>query len=141
MTKAPGLVFAVVLLGCNERPPAFTSAQTLGGRTIDAAVLNAGADVYRMRCVTCHGADGGGNGPGARGLRKAPTDFRTGQFPLAAPGGELPTDAALAAIVREGRVESGMPPWPGLRPEDRDAVVQYLKTFSERWRAPSEVGR
>jgi len=123
--------------GCGGEPPAprFTEPRVLGGQSVDASVLNRGAEVYRVRCATCHGPEGAGDGPGARGMRNPPTDFRAGRFRLSAPDGGLPSDEVLDSVIREGRVEQGMPPWPGLLPEDRNAVVQFLKTFSDRWSA------
>lgn len=126
--------------GCGEPPaPRFTEARLLGGQTVEADVLNRGAEVFRLRCATCHGHEGGGDGPGARGMRNPPTNFREGRFRLTAPAGGLPSDEALDSVIRNGRVDEGMPPWPGLLPEDRHALVQYLKTFSDRWRAPEEA--
>jgi mono/diheme cytochrome c family protein len=46
-----------------------------------------GADEYRVSCLTCHGADGKGNGPTAKYLTVKPADLtvlsknNTGQYP------------------------------------------------------------
>ncbi len=37
--------------------------------------LRAAGELYGARCATCHGAEGRGDGPAARGLDPAPTDF------------------------------------------------------------------
>ena len=37
--------------------------------------LRAGQEVYVARCAACHGVEGRGDGPAARGLDPAPTDF------------------------------------------------------------------
>jgi high-affinity iron transporter len=38
--------------------------------------LRAAAELYAARCATCHGGDGRGDGPAARGLDPAPTNFQ-----------------------------------------------------------------
>lgn len=122
--------------GCGEPEPRFTAPMTLGGVEIPADVLNRGARVYMMYCASCHGDDGSGQGPAARSLVKPPRDFRAADFAYTsgAPG-TLPTDADLDVTIRNGRVENGMPAWSGLTDPDRHAVIQYIKTFSPRWRS------
>lgn len=131
-----GLLGVVLGPACREPEPAFREAQVLGGKRVEAEVLNRGAEVYRLRCASCHGYAGAGDGPAARGLKHPPTNFSVGRFRHTATGDGLPTDEALGGVIRNGLVEHGMPPWPGLVSEDRDALVQYLKTFSARWKAP-----
>ncbi|WP_216080507.1 c-type cytochrome, partial [Shigella flexneri] len=63
-----------------------------------------------------------------------PRDFRTGQFPRAAPNGSLPSDAALRHIIETGIPGTAMQPW-NIPAADVSAVIQYLKTFSPRWKA------
>lgn len=127
--------------GCEEPAPAFTQGQELGDQVVSAEVLNRGARAYALRCASCHGSDGSGNGPASRGLRQPPRDFREGHFVYkSTPGDALPTDSDLANVIRHGKIETGMPGWPGLSDEDMHALVQFLKTFSPRWkeeRSPS----
>jgi mono/diheme cytochrome c family protein len=127
---------AAFLLGaCGESPPQFDAPMTLGGRQVSAEVLNVGARVYAMRCTTCHADDGSGQGPGASGLKEKPRDFREADFRYKSTRqGELPTDADLRATIRNGRLEDGMPAFPGLTDGDVEAVLQYIKTFSPRWK-------
>lgn len=40
--------------------------------------LASGAAIYEQQCAQCHGATGGGDGPGAAGLEPAPTVFSEG---------------------------------------------------------------
>jgi mono/diheme cytochrome c family protein len=121
-------------VGCGESKPQFTEPMKLGGVEVGADVLNRGAHVYAMRCASCHGNDGSGNGPSGRALREPPRDFREGDFKhKTTPEGALPTDEDLEGVITRGLVEQGMPAWPGMSAEDRHAVVQYIKTFSPRW--------
>lgn len=130
----------VALAACGESAPRFTQPMTLGGVEVPAAVLDAGARVYEMRCASCHGADGSGNGSAGRALKVPPRDFRTADFRYVSTPGELPTDDDLMGTVRNGRIDNGMPAWNTLTPEDLHAVVQYIKTFSPRWApAPSSA--
>lgn len=116
----------------------FSEPVTLGGRVVQPATLNRGRDVFNRFCATCHGHDGKAQTAQARQLDPAPRDFTLGEFKRASPG-QLPTDAELSAVIVHGVPGTGMPPWPQLQGDDLDAVVQYLKTFSPRWRseAPS----
>lgn len=126
---------ALSLAGCGEPKPAFSGPMKLGGVEVGADVLNRGARVYAMRCASCHGNDGSGEGPSGRALREEPRDFRNADFKYkSTPGDALPTDADLEGVIVEGRMDAGMPAWPAMAAEDRHAVVQYIKTFSPRWR-------
>jgi mono/diheme cytochrome c family protein len=121
--------------GCGDSPPQFSEPMTLGGQAVSAEVLNQGAKVYALRCASCHGNDGSGQGPSGRALQEQPRDFREADFKYkSTPDGALPTDADVEAVIRNGKVENGMPAWPGMSAEDRHAVVQYIKTFSPRWK-------
>lgn len=120
--------------GCDAPTPAFSEPMVLGGQEVSAEILNRGARVYGMFCVSCHGVDGSGRGNASRSFDKPPRDFREGQFEhVSGPEGSLPTDDDLSQTIREGIPGTGMPAWAGLSPEDHHAVIQYLKTFSSRW--------
>jgi len=119
---------------------AFDGPQRLGGEHVSAAELERGREVYRKLCRSCHGEQGGGDGPAASHLRVAPRDFRAAAFRYkSTPDDALPTHADLVAVIRDGRSDNGMPPWSGLPREDLDAVAHYIKTFSPRWLRTDEV--
>ena len=129
---------AIAALGlssaCGDSTPKFDAPMTLGGVQVPAETLNRGAQIYNLYCASCHGEDGGGDGPAARPLKTKPRDFRKADFKyVSGEPGSLPTDDDLSATIRNGRVETGMPSWNGLTDVDRVAVIQYLKTFSPRW--------
>ncbi len=132
-----------VATGCAEPSTAFDEPMTLGGQEVSAEVLNRGARVYALFCVSCHAGDGSGRGNAARSFDKPPRDFREADFEyVSGPVGSLPTDDDLATTITEGRPGTGMPAWNGLSTEDRHAVIQYLKTFSPRWKTetPTPAG-
>ena len=43
------------------------------------------------------------------------------------------------ARTLNGRIDTGMPAFPGLTEADVIAVAHYLKTFSPRWQEPPEA--
>ena len=130
------LVFVVLAAGglaagCQDK---FDEARTLGGVTVSADVLNRGHGIYRQHCATCHGARGDGRGPSAESMTPPPRSFRLGYFKYAStPKSELPTDADLRRTIRQGLKGTHMPAWSSLSDEDANAVIQYIKTFSNRW--------
>jgi mono/diheme cytochrome c family protein len=136
VTWAGGIALAALGLvcACGDAPPPFSAPQTLGGVEVSAETLNRGQRIFNLYCASCHGDDGSGQGPAARGLQTQPRDFRGADFKyVSGEPGSLPTDSDLEATIRNGRVQNGMPAWNGLTDIDRLAVVQYLKTFSPRW--------
>lgn len=119
-------------------PPAEPGMAT--ARTISADVLNQGKDVYTLNCQPCHGEKGDGQGPSAAGMRPPPRDFRTGMIKFGGvAAGKLPQDEALERIVWHGLAGTPMMPWD-LPAQERFAVVQYIKTFSPRWKE-EKLGR
>lgn len=134
--RVTGLACCTVVAACGPAEPQFDAPRTLGGVQVSAQVLNRGAEIYRLRCVSCHGEQGAGDGPAGRALHKKPRDFRQADFEYkSTPGDALPTDDDIITVIREGRVDTGMPAWPGLTDADLSALVQYIKTFSPRWAA------
>lgn len=136
--SALALLVALLLSACQPEAVPFSEAQVLGGVSVPAETLNAGQKLFNRYCASCHGYDGGGQGPAARNLDAR--DFRAGRFLYkSTPGDELPTDADLATTIKRGKVDKGMPAWGGLRDDDVRALVSYIKTFSPRWREATNV--
>lgn len=128
------VLFAVLYLaGCSSERP-FSQPLTLAGRTVDAATLNRGHDVYQQYCRACHGEHGDGRGYSSLGLRPPPRDFTQALFKFGhTPSPGLPADSELARTVRRGLNGTAMLPWD-LPDAELDAVLQYIKTFSPDWR-------
>ncbi len=97
--------------------------------------LSLGKEVYERRCAGCHGTKGDGKGPSAMFLNPKPRDFTTGLFKFRSSTGKdsLPTDADLYLTVSHGLWGTSMPPMQEISDHERWAVIQYLKTFSDRW--------
>ena len=134
---------AAALVGCHHDHP-FEASLKLGGKEIAAETLNHGRDAYMQYCRPCHGDNGDGRGYSALGLRPPPRDFTQGLFKFghtAIPN--LPPDAELARLVKNGLHGTAMLPWD-IHDEELETALQYIKTFSPKWQtetagAPIEV--
>lgn len=130
----PLVAAAVLALGACRGKPKFAEPLKLGGKTVAPEVLNEGHEAYMHYCYACHGENGDGRGPSAPGMRPPPRDFSTAMFKFAGvAAGELPNDEDLLALLRRGLDGTPMLPWD-MTDRERLAVVQYIKTFSERWK-------
>jgi len=126
------LAVLMSLIACTSEK--FKEPQKLGNRWISAKTLNVGHDTYMNYCMQCHGVEGDGMGPAAQGSNHPPRNFKQGLYKFAnVDAGELPTDEDLKRTIRHGLRGTPMLPWD-LSPERLDAVVQYIKTFSDAWK-------
>jgi len=93
-----------------------------------------GEVIYAKRCEACHGEEGDGLGPAAERLNPPPRDFTLGLFKIqsSAFDAELPNDADLLRMVRDGMPGTAMPGWSDLLSEQEMwDVIAYIKTFAE----------
>lgn len=124
----------LLCVGCDSSP--FSKPESLGGKTVSVETLNRGYGVYRRNCVGCHGVLGDGEGSAASGMKPAPRDFTRGQFKYSStPAGSLPVDQDLIRTVRRGLKGTHMAGWSRVSDADVQAVVEYIKTFSPRWKS------
>ena len=106
-----------------------------------------GQAVYDQWCAGCHGVDGSGNGPGAVTMLPRPRDFTLALYQIRSTAtGELPTDDDMMHVIDVGMPGTAMPGWEDvLSRAEREAVVEYLKTFSRFFQGdaptPLEFGR
>jgi cytochrome c oxidase cbb3-type subunit 1 len=102
-----------------------------------AALVPQGKAVYERRCIGCHGVKGDGEGPSARFLNPKPRNFTTGIFKFRSTTGgpfSLPSDDDLFVTISHGLWGTAMPPWYEISADERIAVIQYIKTFSDKWK-------
>ncbi|MBI1741229.1 MAG: c-type cytochrome [Acidobacteriales bacterium] len=94
-----------------------------------------GHGLYLRYCVLCHGVFGDGNGDNAPFLDPRPRDFTAATFKCrSTPTGTLPLDSDLIGTLVRGVQATNMPSWRPLTDENRQDLVAYIKTFSERWK-------
>ncbi len=87
--------------------------------------VEAGAGFYAANCAVCHGETGEGDGPGAEGLERKPSDLHADHV-------QENSDGALFYIISHGRPDTPMPAWEDvLSEEDRWHVVNFLRTYGE----------
>lgn len=99
-----------------------------------ASVIERGRVVYEQNCAICHGTLGDGRGMAQMMLRTKPRDFRQGIFKFrSTPTGSLASDEDLFETISKGLRGTGMIAQDHLPEAERRAVVEYLKTFSERF--------
>lgn len=90
-----------------------------------------GKRLFDQHCAVCHGESGRGDGPAAPYLFPKPRDFTQGRFKIRTTStGELPTDQDLLDTLARGMPGSAMPSFGYLSPEERQALVRYLKSMA-----------
>ena len=93
-----------------------------------------GKMLYRRFCIGCHGPDGNGEGMNAQWIDPKPRDFTEATFKCrSTPTGTLPTDEDLYNAITRGFVDTNMPSWRPLNPQQRADLVAFIKTWSPRW--------
>ena len=105
-------------------------------KTKAQALLNRGRNIFLHMCVYCHGRDGNGGGTATDYLYPWPRDFRKGIFKFrSTPTGTLPKDEDLYRTIVRGVPGTSMPAWgDALSPQDTWALVNLIKSFSDRFR-------
>jgi mono/diheme cytochrome c family protein len=89
--------------------------------------------LYRRHCAHCHGITGDGMGPTAAILNPYPRDYRSGVFKFKSTyTAAQPTDDDLRRIIHDGIPATAMPSFALLPPDERDALVEYVKYLSIR---------
>ena len=88
--------------------------------------LTRGKGVYQRHCEACHGVGGWGDGPDAKGLKVAPTNFhRMMSF--------VKSDEELLRTIEHGVVFSPMHSWRGqLTDGEMQDVVAYVRLLSQQ---------
>jgi mono/diheme cytochrome c family protein len=115
-----------------EKKPTYYEGHAVSGTSKVAL----GETVYKHMCVFCHGADGNGGGKATAYLYPWPRDFRKGIFKhRTTPPGSLPLDKDIFRTIQKGVSGTAMPGWKNaLTEEETWSVVEYVKTFSERFK-------
>lgn len=97
-----------------------------------AAAIDDGADLYVAHCASCHGADGRGDGPAAKGLPVPPADLTAGHL-WAHSDGEMFWWLTHGIEAPDGGPGSGMA-MPGfasaLSEEQRWDLIDYVRAHN-----------
>jgi len=90
-----------------------------------------GAKLFRMKCASCHGKLGKGDGPARELLDRIPADLTSGVFKRrSTPKGAAPLDEDIFRTITMGMGDGGMPSFAKVPEEDRWAAVAYVKTLA-----------
>src|SRR5215471_2033508 len=83
------------------------------GPAPDEAAAKKGEPLYKQNCATCHGENGrGSQGPN---LVRSVVVLHDEH------------DEEIGPVIKAGRTQGGMPPFPQLSPADIHSISQYLK--------------
>ena len=94
-----------------------------------------GKYLFERNCIVCHGPRGDGKGEMAPTLHPRPRSFREGMFKFrTTPFGSLPTEDDLRHTIKHGLTGTAMGMFSQLTEEDVTNVIEYVKSFSRRWR-------
>lgn len=96
-------------------------------------ILNQGEELYLANCASCHGMQGGGDGPDAASLQVAPANFKDQQRMA------NKSSAQLFEAIRAG-IEPAMPAFADQLTEDeRWALAAYLRSLT--FATPEEIAK
>lgn len=90
-------------------------------RKIDADLLAEGQRLFNTYCMVCHGGAGTGNGITVSYGQAPPANYHTDRL-------RNVTDGYLYQVITEGKGLMG-PYGPSLKPDDRWAVVAYVRAL------------
>lgn len=115
-------------------------ALSRGSGNIDDETLELGRESYEMYCAGCHGVAGDGEGPAAMYLDPKPRDFRIGLIKFArVPAGQQPRDEDYIRVIHNGLAGTAMPAFRFVPEEEKQAMVTYLRTFTEKKARPGDI--
>jgi mono/diheme cytochrome c family protein len=106
----------------------------VGSARADTGDVKTGKLVYERYCLSCHGAQGNGQGEAAESMSTKPRDYRQGTYKWrTTPSDSLPFDSDLEHTLQNGLYGTYMPTWRALDERSRRDVIAYIKTFSRRF--------
>jgi len=106
-----------------ESAPAAEAAPGASGGAIPAAAQAEAEQIFASRCATCHGPEGGGNGPASSGLDPKPRNFQDPVWQKSV------TDQHIETIIMYGGAAVGRSPAMPANPDlsSKPEVVAALR--------------
>ena len=102
------------------------AGEAAGGEAAGGGDVALGKQVYDVNCATCHGPNGGGDGPAGAGLQPPPANFTDAEWKY---GGDL---QAVKNTIMNGVPGTAMIAWrDALSEADIDAVARHEIAFSQ----------
>ena len=118
-------LYALLAVSCNKQESSSSSGA--------AATSNAEArEIFRVRCVTCHGTDGTGSGPGAAALNPKPRNYADPVWQQATKDEDI-KNIIIVGGAAVGK-SPGMPSNPDLRdkPEVVNGLLEIVRSFGKK---------
>ena len=125
-----GLALSLSACGKKEAPSAPTPAPEVKKAEptpAPAAVVDPAtqaAEIFKMRCSTCHGAGGMGDGPASAGLNPKPRDLTSGEWQKSVENDYIEKIILVGGAAVEKSV--AMPPSPDLA-EKPEVIIEIRK--------------
>ncbi|KXK04091.1 MAG: Cytochrome c subfamily protein [Chlorobi bacterium OLB4] len=91
-------------------------------------ILDKGKEIYNVQCASCHGEDGQGNGPAGATLNPPPRNFHDLNGWTNGPEFDR-----MYLTLQDGILKNGMASYSNLPPEERLAMISYIRTFNENY--------
>jgi cytochrome c oxidase cbb3-type subunit 2 len=128
----------LIFTSCGENQPTRTTKIKGFSKLTEQqkSVLLTGKRSYEQYCSGCHGVNGDSKGSASELLITKPRDFTKGVYKFKiTPSGSLPINEDLYRTISNGVARTSMPAWPLIPENERRALVEYIKTFSDRWQS------
>ena len=93
--------------------------------TSSSELINKGRELFKANCITCHGDNGQGDGPSASMLNPKPRNFHS--LDSWKNGSKV---TQIYKTLKEGILGGGMASYKYMPPEDRFALIHFIRAFA-----------
>ncbi|QKK09276.1 MAG: cytochrome c [Planctomycetota bacterium] len=88
-----------------------------------------GATLFEETCAGCHGTTGKGDGPSAVASPTKPRDLTAEPYKFVSIEEGTTEVDALVAYLTVGRIESGMPPYGHMHPDELKSLALFIESL------------